>query len=199
MKKLLTILSCAVFFLTACDGNKAPEENEQQVEDNSLPNVEMFITSCESTDSLLCTTDSCLASDCGIEDYYFTLKGNVVQRVSCLGEEDALWVIGKYRINDSGIVCQMDKVYMVSLKPGADGTVNYNKGEFVNLDNKEPHWLNPSTCKGILYTKRYNDMQMMELKQRSNNPPFGRIYSQNKEREAGMVAELKKVKVLADL
>jgi hypothetical protein len=199
MKKILIILSCAVSFLAACDGNKAPEENDQQAADNSLPNVEMFITSCESTDSLLCSTDSCLASDCGIEDYYFTLKGNVVQRVSCLGEEDALWVIGKYRINDSGIVCQMDKVYMVSLKPGVDGTVNYNKGEFVSLDSKEPHWLHPSTCKGVLYTKRYNDMQMMELKQRSDNPPFGRIYSQNKEREAGMVAELKKVKVLADL
>lgn len=200
MKRSLLILCACLLFLTACDNNRAPEQkDEQQVEDNSLPNVNMFITSCETTDSLLCSTNSCLSSDCGIEDYYFTLKGNVIQRVSCKGEEDALWVIGKYRINDSGIVCQMDKVYMVSLKPGPDGVINYQKGKFVNLENKEPHWLIPSKCTGILYTRRYNNMQMMELRQRSDNPPHGRIYSRNKDRETSQLAELKQVKVLAGL
>lgn len=200
MKKLLIALCTGLLFLSACDNKRVPEEKEEeQVEDDAKPNVEMYITSCETTDSLLCSTDSCLGSDCGIEDYYLTQKGNVVQRVSCLGEEDALWVIGKYRINDSGIVCQMDRVYMVSLKPGPDGNVDYNKGEYVNLESREPHWLIPSTCKGVLYTKRYNDHQMQELYQRFDNPPCGRIYSQNKERETTMVAELKKVKALAEL
>ncbi|MCW3121108.1 MAG: hypothetical protein JWQ38_600 [Flavipsychrobacter sp.] len=198
MKKLLVLLCSGLFFLSACDGNKTPEQEEAEAK-GELPNISLFISSCESTDSLLCNPDSCVATDCGIEDYYFTLKGNVVQRVSCLGEEDALWVIGKYRVGDSGIVCQMDKVYMVSLKPGPDGTVNYNKGEYVNLENKEPHLLARSACKGILYTKRYSETQLTELRQRRESAPFGRIYSQKKDREEVMVAELKKVKVLADL
>jgi hypothetical protein len=190
----LSVLISCILLLPSCEGNKAPEAKTGDSTDIEKPPVELFLTSCESMDSSLCDKGSCKSSNCGIEDFYFTEKGNVIQRVSCADEEDALWVIGKYRVSDSGMVCQMDKVYIVSLKKqeGSD-TINYNKGEYTNLESREPFLLEKSTCTGVQYMKRYSDEQRLRA---GDGAPFGRMYFEDKAWEEKMLTEMRKVKAL---
>jgi hypothetical protein len=200
MKKLLftmSMLISSILLLPSCEGDKKGSSDTEKTNAEEMPPVQLFLTSCESTDSTLCDKSACKSSNCGIEDFYFTPKGNVIQRVSCADEEDALWVVGKYRVSDSGMVCQMDKVYIVSLKKqeGID-TVNYNSGEYTNLESREPFLLEKSACTGVQYTKRYSDEQRLRA---GDGAPFGRMYYEDKAWEEKMITEMRKVNAFRDL
>lgn len=178
---------------------------EKEKEEKALSNIELFVTSCESTDSSLCDKKACISTDCGIEDYYFTLKGKVVQRVSCLHEEDALWAVGTYRITDSGILCQMDRVYIVPLNYNEDMSIdteatNYNRGKWIDANAKDPYLIGPSACNDIRFSRRYTEQIRSKWREEKRAViPFGRIYYEDKEWEKARLAEMRKVKALADM
>lgn len=202
--KSVALFTCCILMLASCDANKAPQQKEEKSDLPEYDNVSLYLTSRESTDSLLCSKDSVLQTECGIEDFYFTLKGNVIQREYCKEEQEAAWIIGKYRIGDSGIVCQMDKAYIVTLAKAPD-TTNYNRGRYFNLERKEPFLIAKSACNGFMYTRPYEDWKKAMLRKtislgKYKGPmPFGRVYYTDKVVEEKMLLELRKVKPLIDL
>ncbi|MBL7718012.1 MAG: hypothetical protein JNL72_04190 [Flavipsychrobacter sp.] len=200
MKKFLPLILAGALWLCACEAEKAPEKKEEK-QQAPAATVELYVTSCETGEATLCSKDSCLQSDCGIEDYYFTKKGNVIQRNSCLNEQDALWIIGRYQVTDSGMLCQMEKVYIVPLNYNEDGTpatTDYNKGQYTYLSNQEPYLLTKSTCPGVQYSKKYNANQQKALSTQGRSV-VGRIYYEDSNWEKRMLEEMRQVKALAEL
>ncbi len=194
-----------VLAIAACDNDGKTSYEKEKEEKASLSNIELFVTSCESEDSSLCKREACIGTDCGIEDYYFTLKGNMIQRISCLHEDDALWAVGTYRMSDSGIFCQMDRVYIVPLKYNEDMSIdtvatNYNRGKWIDADEKDPYLIKNSACNEIRFSRRYTE-EIRNKWRADKEPviPFGRIYYEDKEWEKSRLEEMRKVKALADL
>ena len=194
----ISFLVILAFSLPSCGPEKAPEQKADEPAEAAQANVEIYLTSRESTDSTLCNKAAMLETDCGIEDFYFTLKGNVIQRMYCKGEEEIAWMTGKYRVGDSGLICQMDKVYILSLSKTGDST-NFNRGRFMELSSKEPFMLQKSSCGGISFIKPYNEQQRLYAQKNGRSSVYGRIYFDQKEHEAQMLAELRKVKALSGL
>ena len=196
MKQCTVSLLIGLLILSAC--GQGDNGKEKQPRSKS---VRLFLTSCETTDSTFCIRDSCLGTDCNIEEMYFTEKGNLIHRVSCVNEEDAAWEIGKYAVTDSGIVCELNKVYMVKLQYDANGSAaatNYNKGRYINLKNKEIFFLWNTTCKNGTYFIPYNEWEREQMDM-EEIPPYGKIYFPDKEREQHQLAEIRKVKSFSDL
>ena len=194
----ISFLAILAFLLPSCGPRKAPGPGTEATTDTAAANIELYLTSRESTDSTLCNNAAMLETDCGIEDFYFTLKGNVLQRMYCKDEEEIAWMTGKYRVGDSGLICQMDKVYLLSLSKTGD-TTNYDRGRFMELSSKEPFMLQKSSCAGISFIKHYNEQQRLYAQKNGRSSVYGRIYFEQKDHEAQMLAELRKVKALSGL
>lgn len=206
MKHLFYLAAAFIIAGLAACGNDDKTSYEKQKEDKaSLENIELFVTSCESEDSSLCKKEACIGTDCGIEDYYFTLKGNVIQRIYCMHEEDALWAVGTYRMSDSGIFCQMDRVYIVPIKYNEDMSIdtvatNYNRGKWIDASEKDPYLIANSACNEIRFSRRYTEQIRNKWRaEKRATIPFGRIYYEDKELEKARLAEMRQVKALADL
>jgi hypothetical protein len=194
------LFSC--FLFCSCEAEKAPGKETVETETKELPAVDLYVTSCKSGDSLLCDKAACIPTDdlhCSIEDFYFTAKGNVVQRLYCAGEDEAVWITGRYRATDSGMICQMDKAYHLNLKQKG-GPVNYNLGKFYELNSKEPFLLKSSGCSDIRFVQRFTEPMRMKTGEEVNGIiPFGKIYFENMATERRMLEEMRKVKALKDL
>lgn len=96
-------------------------------------------------DPLFCNKDSIIEGDCFTGFIYFTPKGKVIFREDCVNDVTASYLIGIYKQNNQGIICNFSEMYTFDVE---QEEINPDKGKMTAMDTFSLHLRNAS-CKGM--------------------------------------------------
>jgi hypothetical protein len=101
MKSAIFTVLCVTAFILGCRSN----DPKKFFSENKL----FYLT--PTTDPSFCNKDSIIATECGLDDVYFTTSGLVLYSPQCLDDDVQTYFFGSYAILDSAIVCTFESKY----------------------------------------------------------------------------------------
>jgi hypothetical protein len=167
-------------------------------------------------DSALCNKDSVSKFTQGLNEFYFTKKGNIITKPYHKNHGDTLYdkmsfLFGTYSISDTAISYQLNKVYTIKMKYEYSlssnkfiDTTDYNTGKTKKISDKT-HFISKNNCINFPYGNRgyartlFTNKKIRPLTRRDDDEPFGQVLEKNSEYEKEFLDKFRQILIFKDL
>jgi hypothetical protein len=193
--------------------------NLGQIRDSIYPNKfkdNTYLLFVDINDSALCNKDSVSKLTQGLNEFYFTKKGNIISKPYHKSHGDTLYdkmsfLFGTYSVSNEGISYQLNKVYTIKLKYEYSLSSNkyiditdYNAGKTKKLSDKA-RFISKNNCVNFPYGNRgyaralFTNEKIRPLTRRDDDEPFGQVLEKNPEYEEEFLDKFRQILIFKDL